>query len=257
MRLIDSHAHLDDRAFDKDRAAVIARAFSEGIGIVTIGSGLRSSREGVRLAERHRRIWATVGVHPHDAKRVDGGVLGELAELAKHEAVAIGEIGLDYYRDLSPRDAQRRAFREQLDLARRVGLPICLHNRESTGDLVAILREVSDQHRGVVHSFLGDAELAREFLDLGLHLGIGGPVTYPKNGAVREAVKTVPLDRLLVETDCPYLTPVPYRGRRNEPSYVAHVAEEIAALKGIDVEDVAVRTTENAVRLFDLSDRVG
>lgn len=254
MRLIDSHAHLDDRAFEKDRAAVIARAFAEGIGIVTIGSDLGSSREVVRLARRHRRIWATVGVHPHDAKHVDGAMLGALEELAKHgEAVAIGEIGLDYYRDLSPRDAQRRAFREQLDLARRVDLPICLHNRESTDDLLAILRRVGDGHRGVVHSFLGDAELAREFLDLGLHLGIGGPVTFPKNGALREAVKAVPLERLLIETDCPYLTPVPYRGRRNEPSYVRYVAEEIATLKEIDVEDVAARTTESAVRLFRLS----
>jgi len=251
MRLIDSHAHLDDRAFGKDRAAVIARAFAEDIGIVTIGSDLRSSREAVRLAERHRRIWATVGVHPHDAKRVDARTLGELEALAE-QAVAIGEIGLDYYRDLSPRDVQRRAFREQLELARGVDLPICLHNRESTDDLLAILREAGDAHRGVVHSFLGDAELAQKFLDLGLHLGIGGPVTYPKNGALREAVKVVSLERLLVETDSPYLTPVPYRGRRNEPSYVAYVAEEIARLKGLDPEDVARRTTENAARLFEL-----
>jgi len=221
MRLIDSHAHLDDRAFGKDRAAVIARAFAEDIGIVTIGSDLRSSREAVRLAERHRRIWATVGVHPHDAKRVDARTLGELEALAE-QAVAIGEIGLDYYRDLSPRDVQRRAFREQLELARGVDLPICLHNRESTDDLLAILREAGDAHRGVVHSFLG------------------------------EAVKVVSLERLLVETDSPYLTPVPYRGRRNEPSYVAYVAEEIARLKGLDPEDVARRTTENAARLFEL-----
>lgn len=251
MRLIDSHAHLDDRAFGKDRAAVIARAFAEEIGIVTIGSDLRSSREAVRLAERHRRIWATVGVHPHDAKRVDARTLGELETLAE-QAVAIGEIGLDYYRDLSPRDVQRRAFREQLELARRVDLPICLHNRASTDDLLKILRETGPEHRGVIHSFLGDAELARGFLDLGLHLGIGGPVTYPKNGALREAVKVVPPERLLVETDSPYLPPVPYRGRRNEPSYVAYVAEEIARLKGLDPEDVARRTTENAVRLFEL-----
>jgi TatD DNase family protein len=253
MRLIDSHAHLDDRAFGKDRAAVIARAFAEDIGIVTIGSDLRSSREAVRLAERHRQIWAAVGAHPHGAKDVGEETLAEFERLAaRAEVVAIGEIGLDYYRDLSPRDVQRRAFREQLELARRVGLPICLHNRESTDDLLAILREAGDAHRGVVHSFLGDAELARRFLDLGLHLGIGGPVTYPKNDAVREAVGVVPLERLLVETDSPYLPPVPYRGRRNEPSYVVYVAEEIAALKGIDIEDVAARTTENAARLFEL-----
>ncbi len=254
MRLIDSHAHLDDRAYKADRAAVIASAFVEEIGIITIGADLRSSREAVRLAERHRRIWATVGAHPHGAKHVDASTLEEFERLAKHDVVAaIGEIGLDYYRDLSPRDVQRRVFREQLDLARRANLPICLHNRESTDDLLAVLRDTGAEHRGVVHSFLGNAKLAQEFVELGLHLGIGGPVTFPKNGALREAVKDVPVERLLIETDCPYLTPVPYRGRRNEPSYVAYVAEEIAEVKGISVEDVSRRTTENAVRLFGLA----
>ena len=253
MRLIDSHAHLDDRAFGKDRAAVIARAFAEKIGVITIGSDLRSSREAVHLAERHRRIWATVGAHPHGAKRIDASTLEEFQQLAKRDVVvAIGEIGLDYYRDLSPRDVQRRVFRQQLGLARRVDLPVCLHNRESTDDLLGILREAGDEHRGVVHSFLGDSDLAREFLDLGLHLGIGGPVTFAKNDALREAVKGVPAERLLIETDCPYLTPVPYRGRRNEPSYVVHVAEDIAGLKGISVEDISRQTTQNAVRLFGL-----
>ncbi len=254
MRLIDSHAHLDDRAFRVDRAAVIARAFAAGIGIITIGSDLRSSREAVRLAERHRRIWAAVGAHPHGARHVDASTLQAFGRWAKHDAVvAIGEIGLDYYRDLSPRDVQRRAFREQLDLARRLDLPICLHDRESTDDLLEILREAPGEHRGVVHSFLGGSDLARAFLDLGLHLGIGGPVTFPKNGALREAVRGVPIERLLIETDAPYLTPVPYRGRRNEPSYVVHVAGEVAKLKGVDVEDIARRTTENAVRLFGLT----
>jgi TatD DNase family protein len=253
VRLIDSHAHLDDRAFGKDRAVVIARAFAEEIGVITIGADLRSSREAVHLAERHRRIWATVGAHPHGAKHVDASTLEALERLARRDVVvAIGEIGLDYYRDLSPRDVQRRAFREQLNLAHRLDLPICLHDRESTDDLLAILRDTGAEHRGVVHSFLGDAEVAQEFLELGLHLGIGGPVTFPKNGALREAVKDVPVERLLIETDCPYLPPVPYRGRRNEPSYVAYVAEEIARVKGINVEDGARRTTENAVRLFDL-----
>lgn len=254
MRLIDSHAHLDDRAFGNDRAAVIASAFAEEIGIITIGADLRSSREAVRLAERHHRIWGTVGAHPHGAKHVDASTLEEFERLAKHDVVvAIGEIGLDYYRDLSPRDVQRRVFREQLDLARRANLPICLHNRESTDDLLAVLREAGSEHRGVVHSFLGGPDLAWEFLDLGLHLGVGGPVTFPKNGVLREAVKGVPSERLLIETDCPYLTPVPYRGRRNEPSYVQYVADEIARLKGIDVDEVSRRTTENAVRLFGLA----
>ncbi len=254
MKLIDSHAHLDDRAFDRDRAALIASAFAKELGIITIGGDLRSSREAVRVAERHWRIWATVGAHPHGAKSVGPETIEAFEELAARDVVvAIGEIGLDYYRDLSPRDVQREVFREQLELARRLDLPICLHNRESTDDLLAILRDAESAHRGVVHSFLGDAELAETFLDLGLHLGIGGPLTYPKNGALRAAVTQVPMDRLLIETDCPYLTPVPYRGRRNEPAYVRYVAEEIAQLKGISVDEVAERTTANAVRLFGLS----
>ena len=254
MRMIDSHAHLDDRAYAKDRAAVIARAFADGIGIITIGSDLESSREAVRLATRHRTIWATVGAHPHGAKEVDGDVLSELERLAGNdEVVAIGEIGLDYYRDLSPRDVQRRVFEEQLDLARRLDLPVCLHNRESTDDLLAILRAAGPTHRGVVHSFLGDADLAATFLDLGLHLAIGGPVTFPKNGMLREAVRRIPADRLLVETDCPYLTPVPYRGRRNEPAHVRYAVLAIAEARGVDVEEVARATTENAIRLFGLA----
>ena len=253
MRLIDSHAHLDDRAFAKDRAAVIARCFEASIGVITIGADLRSSREAVRLAARHRGIWATVGVHPHDAKTVDTHVLGELEDLAKH-AVAIGEIGLDYYRDLSPRDVQRKVFAEQLALAERLDLPVAIHNRESTDDLLAILRERGHTHRGVVHSFLGDRGLAETFLGLGFHLGIGGPITFPHNKALRDAVRTIPLDRILLETDCPYLTPVPYRGRRNEPAYVRYVAETIAELKNLADEAIYQQTTENVVHLFGLHD---
>jgi TatD DNase family protein len=253
MRLIDSHAHLDDRAYAKDRAAVIARAFAEEIGIITIGADLESSREAVRLAARHRTIWATVGAHPHGAKEVADETLTEFEGLAAHDdVVAIGEIGLDYYRDLSPRDVQRSVFEAQLDLASRLDLPICLHNRESTDDLLAILRAAGPAHRGVVHSFLGDADLAATFLDLGLHLAIGGPVTFPKNRALREAVRRIPLERLLVETDCPYLTPVPYRGRRNEPSYVRYVVDAIAELRGMEAEELARLTAENTVRLFAL-----
>lgn len=252
MELIDSHAHLDDRAFEKDRAAVIARCFEASIGIITIGADLRSSREAVRLAGRHRGIWATVGVHPHDAKTVTPDVLGELEQLAKH-AVAVGEIGLDYYRDLSPRDVQRQVFAEQLALARSLDLPVAIHNRESTDDLLAILREVVGPHRGVIHSFLGDRALAETFLEMGFRLGIGGPITFPKNGALRDAVQSISLDRILLETDCPYLTPVPYRGRRNEPVYVRYVAEAVAEIKGLAIEDVTRQTAENTERLFRLT----
>jgi TatD DNase family protein len=251
MRLIDTHAHLDDRAFDKDRPALIARLHADGVGAVTVGASLDSSREAVRLGERHRLIWATVGVHPHGAKYVTPEVLRELEELAKsRRVVAIGEIGLDYYRDLSPRDVQHSVFAAQLELAKRLELPVVLHNRQSTDDLVAILRKVGRTHAGVVHSFLGDLVLAETFLGLGLHLGVGGPLTYSANAALRDAVRRIPLERIVLETDCPYLTPVPHRGKRNEPAYIELVAAEIARLRGISIDDVARQTTENALALF-------
>jgi TatD DNase family protein len=251
MRMIDTHAHLDDRAFDRDRAALIAQLHADETGVVTVGSDLASSREAVRLAERHRHIWATVGVHPHGAKYVTPEVLRELEELAgSTRVVAIGEVGLDYYRDLSPRDVQRSVFAAQLELARKVELPVILHNRQSTDDLVAILRKASRKHVGVVHSFLGDGALAEIFLGLGLYLGIGGPLTYPANAALRDAVRDAPLDRLVLETDCPYLTPVPHRGKRNEPAYIELVAAEIARVRGIPIDDVLRATTENARALL-------
>ena len=254
MRLIDSHAHLDDRSFYRDRAAVIARLQADHIGVFTGGSSLASSREAVRLAGRHRLVWATVGVHPHGAADVTEEALRELERLAKEpRVVAIGEIGLDYYRDLSPRDVQRRVFAEQLALAGRVGLPVAIHNRESTDDLVRILRKAGAAHRGVIHSFLGDFELGETFLDLGFHLGVGGPLTYPANQALREAIRRVPLERVLLETDCPYLTPVPHRGQRNEPAYVEIVAAEIARIRDVPVDVVQRTTTENALRLFGLA----
>jgi TatD DNase family protein len=253
MKWIDTHAHLDDRAFDQDRAAVIARCAAASLGVLTIGSSIRSSEQAVRLAGRTRNMWAAVGIHPHNATSVDGPALAQLrAWAADPLVVGIGEIGLDYYRDLSPRPQQRRAFEQQLTLAAELDLPVCLHNRESTDDMLSILRNVGHPLRGVVHSFLGDGDLAEEFLALGLHLGVGGPLTYPKNGALRDAVKHVRLDRVLLETDCPYLTPVPYRGRRNEPAYVAYVAEEIAHLKDLPVDEIAKQTTKNALGLFGL-----
>jgi TatD DNase family protein len=253
VRLIDSHAHLDDRAFNEDRAALIAKLHADGIGVVTIGSSLASSREAVRLASRHRQVWATVGVHPHDAKSVTPAALGELERLAHQpKVVAIGEIGLDYYRDLSPREVQRKVFAEQLELAERLGLPVVIHNRESTDDLVRILRNAGPTHRGVIHSFLGDLALAETFLGLGFHLGVGGPLTYPANSALRDAIRRVPLDRILLETDCPYLTPVPHRGKRNEPGYVELVAGAIANLRDLAPEGVAEKTTKSAMGLFGL-----
>ncbi len=252
LELIDTHAHLDASDYTSDRAAVIARAYGAGIGIITVGADLPSSREALDLARRHRGIWAAVGVHPHEAKALDRRALDELERLARQGAVAIGEIGLDYYRDLSPRSAQRQAFVDQLELARGLDRPVILHNRESTKDLLAILRKHLPR-RGVVHSFLGDRALADRFIALGLHLGIGGPLTFDKNEPLREAVSTLPLERIVVETDCPYLTPVPHRGKRNEPAYVRYVAQEIARLRDMPFAEVAAATTHNARTLFSLS----
>jgi len=249
--LIDTHAHLDDRAFAGDRAAVITRAHAEGIGVITVGVDLRSSGEAVRLASRHRTIFAGVGVHPHEAKTYEPAVEERLRKLAAGgKVVAIGEIGLDYYRDLSPRKLQRDAFAAQIELANELGLPVIIHNRRSTKDLLAILRSHRPAAGGVIHSFLGDLELASEFVDLGFYLGVGGPLTFNKNDLLREAIAKIPLDSILVETDSPYLTPVPYRGKRNEPAYVRYVACEIAHIKGISSEEVARATTANARRLF-------
>ena len=254
MRLIDSHAHLDDRRYAPDRDAVIARAAAESIASVTVGADLSSSEAAARLAQENAHVWCAVGVHPHDAKTLDRAGFARLQTLAaEYRVVAIGEIGLDYYRDLSPRDVQRRVFIEQLALARERNLPVILHNRDATEDCLKILGEVKLPAGGVVHSFLGDASLAKRFLKLGLHLGIGGPVTYPSNDLLRQAVAAVPFDRLVLETDCPYLTPVPHRGKRNEPAYVSLVAQEIARVRGIPVDEVARQTTANARALFRLA----
>jgi len=255
IELIDTHAHLDSADYSEDRAVVIARTFAEKIGVITVGVDLESSKAALKLAQHHRFIWAGVGIHPHEAKTFDAQVAKQLRKLsADPKVVAIGEIGLDYYRDLSPRSTQRDVFVKQIELANDLDLPVIIHNRESTKDMLAILRK----HRpksGVIHSFLGDIDLAGEFMDLGLYLGIGGPLTFKKNDILRDAVSQIPLDRILLETDSPYLTPVPYRGKRNEPLYTRYVAEEIAGLKDIPSEEVTKASTQDAYLLFSLQDK--
>ena len=250
--LIDTHAHLDSSDYSDDRAAVIARTFTGGVGVITVGVDLESSEAALKLAQHHRSIWAGVGVHPHEARRFNAQVEKRLRELVTDQkVVAIGEIGLDYYRDLSPRSTQRDVLIKQIELANDIGLPVIIHNRESTKDMLAILRG-HRPHSGVIHSFLGDIDLARGFIDLGLYLGIGGPLTFKKNDILRDAVSEIPLDKIVLETDSPYLTPVPYRGKRNEPLYVRYVAEEIARIKELSIDKAAAVTTENARQLFDI-----
>jgi TatD DNase family protein len=253
MGLIDSHAHLDFPQFDQDRDAAIARARGAGlVSILNVGTDLPSSRAAVELAEQYDFIHAAVGVHPHDAKTVTADVLDELRTLAEHpKVVAIGEIGLDYYRDLSPRPVQRQAFSDQLALALELGLPVVVHSREAHGDVLAILR--GWEGTGVLHSYSGGPRLLAEVLSLGFVIGISGPVTFRKAASLREVAASVPAGRLLVETDCPYLTPEPHRGRRNEPAYVRYVAAAVARARDESVEDVAESTCDNARRLFELT----
>ncbi len=250
--VIDSHAHLDFSPFDPDREAVITRARAVGmVAILNVGTDLESSRASVALADRYDFIYAAVGVHPHDARTLTPAVLEELRALACYpKVVAIGEIGLDYYRDLSPRPVQRQAFADQLALAAELGLPVVIHCRDAWADTLAILRGWSG--RGVLHSYSGGPEHLEEVLAMGFFIGLSGPVTYAHAPRLQTVAATVPLDHLLVETDCPYLTPEPYRGRRNEPSYVWYVAGAVARARGMSAEEVARITAENAARLFHL-----
>ena len=252
MHLIDSHAHLDHRKFDGDRAAVISRAQEVGVvAILNAGADLASSRAAVALAEEHDFIYAAVGVHPHDALTVNPELLDELRKLARHpKVVAVGEIGLDYYRDLSPRPVQLRAFADQLALATELGLPVVIHSRDAHDDVLAALQGWDGV--GVLHSYSAGPERLEEVLALGFSIGISGPVTFPKAQPLRAVAAAVPLERLLVETDCPYMTPVPYRGRRNEPAHVRYVVEAVARARDVQPEAVARATVNNARTLFGI-----
>ncbi len=256
MHLTDSHAHLDFDQFDGDRDAVIQRARDAGlVAIINVGTDLASSKAAVALAEKHDFIYAAVGFHPHDAKHVNARVLDQLRVLTRHpKVVAIGEIGLDYYRDRSPRPAQRQAFADQLALAAEMELPVIIHSRDGNcrahNDVVEQLR--GWKGRGVLHSYSGGPERLDEVLELGFYVSISGPVTFPKADRLREAAAAAPLERLLVETDCPFLTPVPRRGRRNEPALVRHVVEAVAQARGAPAETVAQATADNLAHLFDI-----
>jgi TatD DNase family protein len=226
---------------------------------VNVGTDLSTSQQAVDLAKEYDCIYAAVGTHPHDAKNLSGATLAELRELARDpKVVAVGEIGLDFYRNLSPHDAQRRAFQAQLAWAAKLGKPVVIHDRDAHDEIMEILSgwaagmdSTSLVGRlGVLHTFSGDLAMAQEAMELGFFISISGPVTYKKAEQLSAVVQSLPLDRLLIETDCPFLTPHPYRGKRNEPAYVRLVAEQIAVLKGVSFEAVAEATTVNAKRLF-------
>lgn len=253
--LIDTHCHVQMRQFAADRDAVIAAAFSHGIGrLIVPGIDVETSRAALDLADRYAgRIFAAVGTHPHDASTLTPDALVEQRDLARQPGiVAIGEIGLDYYRNLSPREVQREALVAQLGLARELDLPVILHNRESHDDMIALLRAHGAQVRGVFHCFIGDQAMAQDALDLGFYLSFAGPLTYPRNDVLREVAAWAPADRILVETDSPYLSPQPLRGKRNEPQHVALVARTLAQVRGTTDEEIANLTTRNASALFRL-----
>lgn len=252
---IDSHAHLDDSRFDGDRDILIKSLKDNDIELViNIGADLQSSIDSLKLADKYDNIYATIGVHPHSAKEVTEETLEEFRKLAKHpKVVAIGEIGLDFYYDNSPRDIQRKWFREQLKLAKELNLPVVIHSREATKETYDIIKEEQDGTlRGVLHCFSASKEVAMEYIKLGFYISLAGPVTFKNARVAKEVAKAVPLDKLLIETDCPYLAPEPNRGRRNEPKYVRHVAEKIAELRGIPVEEVAEQTRKNTKELFGI-----
>jgi TatD DNase family protein len=251
--LVDSHCHLD--LIEGNTDGLIASARRAGlIAIINPGTSLKTSQAAVALAERHAMVYAAVGIHPHDARTFDHKTTAALYELAAHpKVVAIGEIGLDYYRDYSPRDAQQRAFQAQLELAAELGLPVIVHSRDATEDTFARLRDWSsgrNGRQGVLHSYSGGHEWLEQALLLGFFIGISGPVTYPKARQLQQIAQEVPLDRLLVETDAPFLTPVPFRGQPNQPAYVRYVAEKIAALRHVPLEQLGRQTTQNVIRLF-------
>ncbi|HLK65847.1 MAG TPA: TatD family hydrolase [Bryobacteraceae bacterium] len=251
--LVDSHCHLDDSKFDADREQVIERALAAGIErlmAIGTGDGPPDLRTAVRQAEQYPFIFATIGVHPHDASKATPETFDGLRDLTTHPKVlAIGEIGLDYHYDFSPRDVQRAVFEQQIEIAAESGKPIVIHTREAWEDTISILR-TRWQGGGIMHCFTGDEAQAREALDLGFHLSFGGVVTFPKAEAVRQAARITPDQRLLVETDCPYLAPVPHRGKRNEPAFVVETVKRLADVRGSTPEAIAALTTANFDRLF-------
>ncbi len=250
---IDSHAHYNATAFNEDRDALLLSLPENGVdAVVNIGDNLAASRECLRMAEKYPFVYAAVGVHPESAGEVSSEALRLLEEMAGHEkAVAIGEIGLDYYYDDVPRDVQRTAFRQQLILAKRLGMPVVIHDREAHGDCLQILKEEGISC-GVMHCFSGSVEFMREVVRIGMHVALGGVVTYKNARHIIDVAREVPLDRLLLETDCPYLSPVPNRGKRNSSLNLRYTAEKIAEIRGIDIGTLAVLTTENTKKLFGI-----
>ena len=251
--LIDSHAHLEMKEFNPDREDVIERARRAGVSyIVTVGTNLVLSRKALSLARQHENIYATVGVHPHDVARADNKTFDDLCEISRDpKVVAYGEIGLDFFRNISPREKQIEMFNRQLELAVQLKLPVIIHDRDAHEQTLRMVK-ASGVRRGVFHCFSGDYSMARQCIDLGFYISIPGVVTYGKAKTIQDVALRAPLSSLLLETDAPYLTPEPHRGKRNEPSFIINTAKKVAQIKGLPWEEVADVTARNTLNLFGI-----
>ncbi|TYS61766.1 TatD family deoxyribonuclease [Sutcliffiella horikoshii] len=253
--LFDTHVHLNADQYEEDLQEVINRAQAEQVtNMVVVGFDRKTITRAMELVEKYDFLYAAVGWHPVDAIDMTEEDLAWIEDLASHEkVVAIGEMGLDYHWDKSPKDVQKEVFRKQIQLAKKVKLPIVIHNRDATADVVQILKEEDAKEvGGIMHCFTGSLEVAKECMEMNFFISFGGPVTFKNAKKPKEVVKEIPMEKLLIETDCPYLTPHPYRGKRNEPGYVRLVAEQIAELKELTIEEVAEKTTANAKKLFGI-----
>jgi TatD DNase family protein len=251
---IDSHAHLEMKAFDRDRDEVIARAQKAGVDyIVTVGTTLDDCKKAIFLAHSYESIYAAVGIHPHEVKNINNDTYDSLKELAAdNKVVAYGEIGLDFFRNLSPRDVQIKRFGEQLELAGEIGLPVVIHDREAHRETLSMLQKWKGNQRGIIHCFSGNYEMARECLDMGFFISIPGTITFKKSETLQKVVENIPITSLLLETDSPYLSPHPKRGRRNKPANVILTAQRVAEIKGLPLEEVGKITSQNTKNVFGI-----
>ena len=259
LAAFDTHAHLDLPQFDADREAVIERAMNVGVRIInTIGIDLEASRQSIRLAEQYPFIFASIGIHPQEAGKTEKKDIDELTELAKHpRVIAIGELGLDFYHGDVPREAQLKVLNWELELAKKVGLPVIIHCREAQKYLLPVIRDWAGSYqpsgskrKGVLHCFSADLLTAEQYLKMGFYISVGGYLGYPSSKPLRETIKNIPLERLVVETDCPFLPPQRFRGQRNEPSYILDTLIVLAEIKGLSLEEIVQQTTQNAIELF-------
>jgi len=262
MSIFESHAHYDDERFDTDRDEILTKLPEMGIShVINIGADMKSSFESVKLAEKYSHVYASVGIHPHDAENMTKNDINELLKLTKNKKVlAIGEIGLDFFYNNSPQESQIYWLKRQLELAAEVNLPIIVHSRDADVNMFEILNDFCERvtppnafGRGVIHCFSSDVEMAEKCVNMGFFLGIGGSVTYPKSEKLVEAVRAVPLEKILLETDCPYLSPVPVRGKRNNSQNLTYIADKIAEIKQISRTEVEKVTKSNTLRLFSIA----